>query len=55
MKPDGAIWGSLFGACRVHKRVELGESVAKHRFELEPENPGAYVLLSNIYAGAGRP
>lgn len=54
MKPDGAIWGSLLGACRVHKRVELGESVAKHLFELEPDNPGVYVLLSNIYAGAGR-
>ncbi|KAK6236234.1 hypothetical protein QQP08_024971 [Theobroma cacao] len=28
MKPDGAIWGSLLGTCTVHKRVELGESVA---------------------------
>ncbi|KAG2718716.1 hypothetical protein I3760_03G232300 [Carya illinoinensis] len=54
MEPDGAIWGSLLGACRVHGRVELGEYVAEHLFELEPENPGAYVLLSNIYAGAGR-
>ncbi|WRX32478.1 Pentatricopeptide repeat - like 10 [Theobroma cacao] len=54
MKPDGAIWGSLLGACRVHKRVELGESVAQRLLELEPDNPGAYVLLSNIYAGAGR-
>lgn len=54
MKPDGAIWSSLLGACRVHKRVELGEYVAEHLFELEPDNPGAYVLLSNIYAGAGR-
>lgn len=54
MKPDGAIWGSLLGACRLHGRVEMGEFVAQHIFELEPENPGAYVLLSNIYAGAGR-
>ncbi|BFG40050.1 hypothetical protein CerSpe_263240 [Prunus speciosa] len=54
MKPDGAVWGSLLGACRIHRRVELGELVAKHLFELEPENAGAYVLLSNIYAGAGR-
>ncbi|XP_050368129.1 pentatricopeptide repeat-containing protein At1g08070, chloroplastic-like [Argentina anserina] len=53
MKPDGAVWGSLLGACRTHKRVEMGEYVAKHVFELEPENAGAYVLLSNIYAGAG--
>lgn len=54
MEPDGAVWGSLLGACRVHGRVELGESIAKKLFELEPDNPGAYVLLSNIYAGAGR-
>ncbi|KAJ4951959.1 hypothetical protein NE237_028791 [Protea cynaroides] len=54
MKPDGAIWGSLLGACRVHGNVELGEVVAKQLFKLEPENPGGYVLLSNIYARAGR-
>ncbi|XP_070033176.1 pentatricopeptide repeat-containing protein At1g08070, chloroplastic [Nicotiana tomentosiformis] len=53
MKPDGAIWGSLLGACRIHKNLELGEYAAKNLFELERENPGAYVLLSNIYAGAG--
>lgn len=54
MKPDGAIWGSLLGACRVHGNVELAELVAGHLLELEPENPGVYALLSNIYAGAGR-
>ncbi|KAL6226389.1 hypothetical protein ACLB2K_000351 [Fragaria x ananassa] len=54
MKPDGAVWGSLLVACRTHKRVEMGEYVARHVFELEPENAGAHVLLSNIYAGAGR-
>lgn len=54
MKPDGAIWGSLLGACRVHGNVELAEVVADHLLELEPENPGVYALLSNIYAGAGK-
>ncbi|XP_044471239.1 pentatricopeptide repeat-containing protein At1g08070, chloroplastic [Mangifera indica] len=54
MKPDGAIWTSLLGACRAHGNVELGESYAKNLLELEPENTGAYVLLSNIYAGEGR-
>ncbi|GKV06409.1 hypothetical protein SLEP1_g18307 [Rubroshorea leprosula] len=54
MNPDSVIWGSLLGACRVHRRVAYAESVAKHLFELQPENHGAYILLSNIYAGAGR-
>ncbi|KAL5975279.1 Pentatricopeptide repeat-containing protein, chloroplastic [Asimina triloba] len=54
MKPDGAIWGSLLAACRVHRNVELAEYVAGHLLELEPGNPGVYILLSNIYAGACR-
>ncbi|KAL2479673.1 Pentatricopeptide repeat-containing protein [Abeliophyllum distichum] len=54
IEPDGAIWGSLLGSCRIHNNLELGEYAAKNLFELEPNNPGAYVLLSNIYAGAGR-
>ncbi|CAN6699682.1 unnamed protein product [Malus baccata var. baccata] len=54
MKLDSAVWGSLLGACRLYRRVELREYVAKHLFELEPENARSYVLLSNIYAGAGR-
>ncbi|XP_021741657.1 pentatricopeptide repeat-containing protein At1g08070, chloroplastic [Chenopodium quinoa] len=54
MEPDGAIWGSLLAACKLHKKVEMAEKVANHLFELEPNNPGPYVLLSNIYAIAGR-
>ncbi|KAL3535830.1 hypothetical protein ACH5RR_004291 [Cinchona calisaya] len=54
MEPDGAIWGSLLGACRIHKNLELGEYAASRLFKLEYNNHGAYVLLSNIYAGAGR-
>ncbi|OVA10360.1 Pentatricopeptide repeat [Macleaya cordata] len=54
MKPDAAIWSSLLGACKVHGNVELAEVVSNHLFELEPENPGGYVLLSNVYAAAGK-
>jgi pentatricopeptide repeat protein len=54
MEPDGAIWGSLLSACKAYGRVEFGEYVADRLFQLEPENAGAFVLLSNIYAGAGR-
>ncbi|PHT92101.1 Pentatricopeptide repeat-containing protein, mitochondrial [Capsicum annuum] len=54
VKPDFVIWGSLLAACRMHKNVELGEISASHLFELDPTNCGYYVLLSNIYADAGR-
>eukprot|EP01018_Ginkgo_biloba_P003260 Gb_27377 [translate_table: standard] len=54
INPDATVWRSLLGACRVHNNIELGEQVAKHLFELEPENAAPYVLLSNIYAAAGR-
>eukprot|EP01018_Ginkgo_biloba_P036026 Gb_36260 [translate_table: standard] len=52
--PDAGEWGALLGACRIHCNVALGELVAEHLFELEPENAGSSVLLSNIYAVAGR-
>lgn len=54
MEPHSGVYGSLLNSCRIHKRVEIGEMVAKKLFEIEPENSGNYVLLSNIYAFAGR-
>eukprot|EP01018_Ginkgo_biloba_P013189 Gb_32450 [translate_table: standard] len=54
IKPDATVWKCLLGACRVHSNIELGEHVAERLFELDPQNAGPYVLLSNIYAAAGR-
>eukprot|EP01018_Ginkgo_biloba_P030200 Gb_04419 [translate_table: standard] len=54
LEPSAGVWGALLGACRIHCNVELGEHVAEQLFELDPENEGYYVLLSNIYAAAGR-
>ena len=54
MKPDNVIWGTLLGACSFHSNVKLAEIAAESLFELEPWNPGNYVILSNIYATAGK-
>nr|XP_010908160.2 pentatricopeptide repeat-containing protein At1g14470 [Elaeis guineensis] len=54
VKPHAGVYGALLNACRIHKRVELAEFAAQELFKLEPENSGNYVLLSNIYASAGR-
>lgn len=48
--PDASVLGSLLGACRVHNKVELAEQLAVHFLELNPEDAGPYVLLSNLYA-----
>ncbi|XP_057492162.1 pentatricopeptide repeat-containing protein At3g14330-like [Actinidia eriantha] len=53
MKPTGSIWGSLLNSCRLHGKVPLAENISKRLFELEPNNPGNYVMLSNIYASVG--
>eukprot|EP01018_Ginkgo_biloba_P019039 Gb_39514 [translate_table: standard] len=54
LEPDASVWGALLGACRIHCNIEIGEHVAERLIELEPGNAGHYVLLSNIYAKAGR-
>lgn len=50
---NGSVWGSLLGAARIHKNVELGERAAKMLFTVEPEKSGTHILLANIYASVG--
>lgn len=54
LKPTASVWGALHSACRLHCNVELGALIAERLYELEPENAANYVLMSNIYADAGR-
>ncbi|XP_008808560.1 pentatricopeptide repeat-containing protein At2g27610 [Phoenix dactylifera] len=51
---NATVWRTLLGACRVHRNVSLGELAAKKLISLEPMHSAAYVLLSNIYAAAGK-
>ncbi|XP_043708043.1 pentatricopeptide repeat-containing protein At5g44230 [Telopea speciosissima] len=54
IEPHGGVWGALLGACRIHGNPDIAEIAVGHLFELEPNGIGNYVLLSNIYASAGR-
>ncbi|XP_022138268.1 pentatricopeptide repeat-containing protein At3g22690 [Momordica charantia] len=54
MKPNGIIWGSLLAACRTHKNLDMATFAAERLAEVAPERTGIHVLLSNIYASAGK-
>ncbi|KAK7246836.1 hypothetical protein RIF29_41706 [Crotalaria pallida] len=52
--PGSFEWAALLGACRKHGNVELAMKAAKEFLKLEPCNAFPYVMLSNMYASAGR-
>ncbi|KAL5226184.1 hypothetical protein ABZP36_012823 [Zizania latifolia] len=54
IEADSGIWGALLNGCKIHKNIELGELALEKLIELEPEDAGNYVLLSNIYAQSGK-
>nr|XP_009773981.1 PREDICTED: pentatricopeptide repeat-containing protein At4g16470 isoform X1 [Nicotiana sylvestris] len=47
------LWGALLGACKIHGDIEMVKLAARNFFDLEPENAGKYVVLSNAYASFG--
>ncbi|XP_078434484.1 tetratricopeptide repeat (TPR)-like superfamily protein [Wolffia australiana] len=51
---SAAVWRTLLGHCRTHKKLELGIVAAEKLIAMEPSHSAAYVLLSNMYAMAGR-
>ncbi|KAL8049216.1 hypothetical protein ABFX02_06G007100 [Erythranthe guttata] len=53
-KPDVAIWGALLSACKECGNIEVAERVVKEIHDLDPQNHAVYVILSNMYAEAGR-
>ncbi|KAI3463902.1 hypothetical protein Pfo_020565 [Paulownia fortunei] len=44
IEPDVSVWGALLGACRKYGNLDLGKEVAERLFQIEPDNPGNYVL-----------
>ncbi|KAL3626305.1 hypothetical protein CASFOL_029854 [Castilleja foliolosa] len=52
IEPNGEIWSAFLGACRIHKNEKMAFLAA----EMIPNNEktGLQILLSNIYASAGK-
>ncbi|KAL6963936.1 hypothetical protein U1Q18_034943 [Sarracenia purpurea var. burkii] len=53
LNPDSEVYCALLSACKVHGNIELGIEISEKLFQLEPNDPGYYVLLSNLYALSG--
>ncbi|XP_031491443.1 pentatricopeptide repeat-containing protein At1g08070, chloroplastic-like [Nymphaea colorata] len=54
MKPDIMILGALLGACRIHGNTEVADRIKDGLLGLESGQAGCHVLLSNVYAAAGK-
>ncbi|XP_042409636.1 pentatricopeptide repeat-containing protein At1g08070, chloroplastic-like [Zingiber officinale] len=54
IEPDEFIWGSLLGACKNYSEVDIGETALERIVELDPDEEGAYILMSNLYASSNR-
>ncbi|KAK1421506.1 hypothetical protein QVD17_23895 [Tagetes erecta] len=50
---NAVMWSSFLSSCKEYGNVELGREAAYKLFELEPHSPVPYLILADIYAGAG--
>lgn len=48
------IWRTLLGACSFHGNVSIAERVTQRILNMEGAYGGDYVLMSNIFAAAGK-
>lgn len=54
IEPTAEVWCALLGACHVHSNKKLGQIAAQKLLELDPDSPGTFVLISNLFASSGR-
>ncbi|GAB4851603.1 hypothetical protein Ancab_031005 [Ancistrocladus abbreviatus] len=47
------LWRSLVHICKLHGDTRVGKIASEHLLSLAPKDAGSYMLVSNMYAGAG--
>lgn len=52
--PDVVLWRTLLSTCRNHGEVRIAERVMRKVLELAPRDEGTHILMSNLYASAGK-
>ena len=50
---DASMWSSVLRGCVAHGDKTHGKQVAERIIKLDPENSGAYVQLSSVFANSG--
>ncbi|KAG9449746.1 hypothetical protein H6P81_009711 [Aristolochia fimbriata] len=55
IEPDAVLWRTLIWACKVHGETDQGERLMNQNLlQTGSADSGNYVLLSNVYASAGK-
>ncbi|KAL4571600.1 hypothetical protein LXL04_018363 [Taraxacum kok-saghyz] len=54
VEKDEGLWSSFLASCRIYNQVEMAQKAAGSLLEINPQNPSHYIMLSNIYAKAGK-
>ncbi|WOG83928.1 hypothetical protein DCAR_0103107 [Daucus carota subsp. sativus] len=52
--PDESIWGALLSACRSSSDIKIAERVSECIVELNSQDTGYHILVSNVYATLGK-
>ncbi|KAI8014051.1 Pentatricopeptide repeat-containing protein [Camellia lanceoleosa] len=52
--PDAAVWRALLSGCAQHGNVDMAWTMSKRLLGFDPHDDSAYVIVANVFAGAGR-
>ncbi|POO03447.1 Tetratricopeptide-like helical domain containing protein [Trema orientale] len=50
---EAGIWSALLNGCRIHRRIDMLNTIQRDISGISSDDPGYYTLLSNIYAEEG--